>query len=84
MIVSHDREFLDVVTTDIIHLHDEQLHQYKGNYTEFTGMFEQKKRVEVKAYEKYQKSIHKAKQSGDKKNTDKAEKEARKATNRRE
>ena len=24
LVVSHDREFLDIVTTDIIHLHDEQ------------------------------------------------------------
>ena len=32
--VSHDREFLNSVTTDIIHLHDERLHYYRGNFAQ--------------------------------------------------
>ena len=31
IVVSHDREFLNSVTTDIIHLQDERLHYYRGN-----------------------------------------------------
>eukprot|EP01128_Nolandella_sp_AFSM9_P004691 TRINITY_DN2145_c0_g1_i1.p1 TRINITY_DN2145_c0_g1~~TRINITY_DN2145_c0_g1_i1.p1 ORF type:complete len:715 (-),score=197.03 TRINITY_DN2145_c0_g1_i1:199-2319(-) len=34
-IVSHDREFLNFVVTDIIHLHQCQLHHYPGNYDGF-------------------------------------------------
>lgn len=32
LIVSHDRQFLNACSTDIIHLHSERLDQYKGNY----------------------------------------------------
>lgn len=34
IVVSHDREFLNSVTTDIIHLHDERLHYYRGNFAQ--------------------------------------------------
>ena len=32
VVVSHDRDFLNSITTDIIHLHDERLHYYRGNF----------------------------------------------------
>jgi hypothetical protein len=32
------------VTTDIIHLHDYKLHQYKGNFAQFEEMYEQRRR----------------------------------------
>ena len=32
--VSHDRDFLNSVTTDIIHLHDLKLHYYRGNFAQ--------------------------------------------------
>lgn len=35
--MSHDREFLNSVTTDIIHLHDERLHYYRGNFAQVGG-----------------------------------------------
>lgn len=35
VVVSHDRNFLDEVCTDIIHLNNEKLNCYKGNYTKF-------------------------------------------------
>lgn len=35
--VSHDREFLNSITTDIIHLHDERLHYYRGNFAQVGG-----------------------------------------------
>ena len=34
IVVSHDREFLNSITTDIIHLHDERLHYYRGNFAQ--------------------------------------------------
>lgn len=34
-VVSHDRDFLNWVVTDIIHLHKLQLHYYKGDYDTF-------------------------------------------------
>ena len=34
VVVSHDRDFLNTVTTDIIHLHDQKLHMYKGNFAQ--------------------------------------------------
>lgn len=35
IVVSHDRYFLDKVATRIWELHQHQLHQYQGNYSEF-------------------------------------------------
>ncbi|KAJ3361812.1 hypothetical protein GGF32_006987 [Allomyces javanicus] len=35
LVVSHDREFLDAVATDIIHQHDERLDVYRGNFSNF-------------------------------------------------
>jgi ATP-binding cassette, subfamily F, member 3 len=32
VVVSHAREFLNVVCTDIIHFKDEKLEYYKGNF----------------------------------------------------
>lgn len=61
VVVSHDREFLDSVTTDIIHLHDERLHYYQGNYSQFEAMFQQRRREANKEYEKHQKRIKAAK-----------------------
>jgi hypothetical protein len=43
-VVSHDRDFLNSVTTDIIHLHDLKLHFYRGNFAQFEEMYEQKRR----------------------------------------
>ena len=37
IVVSHDREFLNSVTTDIIHLHDLKLHYYRGNFAQVVG-----------------------------------------------
>ncbi|MHB8911184.1 MAG: ABC-F family ATP-binding cassette domain-containing protein [Lysobacter sp.] len=35
MLISHDREFLDEVTTHTLHLHDGKAKLYSGNYTAF-------------------------------------------------
>ena len=39
LIVSHDQDFLDSVCTDIIHIYQEKLHYYKGNYDHFKRVF---------------------------------------------
>lgn len=44
IVVSHDRDFLNSVTTDIIHLHDRKLHFYRGNFAQFEEMFEQRRK----------------------------------------
>ncbi len=64
IVVSHDRDFLNNVTTDIIHLHDYKLHLYKGNFAQFEEMYEQKRREVNKAFEKYEKQLKAAKASG--------------------
>lgn len=64
VVVSHDRDFLNTVTTDIIHLHDNMLHQYKGNFAQFEEMYEQKRREVNKAFDKYEKQLKAAKSSG--------------------
>ncbi|MFS8138127.1 MAG: ABC-F family ATP-binding cassette domain-containing protein, partial [Thermomonas sp.] len=35
LVISHDREFLDNVTTHILHLHEGKAKLYAGNYTDF-------------------------------------------------
>lgn len=84
VIVSHDRDFLNSVTTDIIHLHDEQLHYYRGNFAQFEEMYEQRRREMNKEYEKYQKQLKAAKKSGSKANADKVAKDAKNKANKKE
>jgi len=52
VVVSHDREFLNWVCTDIIHLTHKKLDYYKGNYDGFWAAKEQKKREKMNAYKK--------------------------------
>ncbi|GLC59464.1 hypothetical protein PLESTB_001490300 [Pleodorina starrii] len=80
IVVSHDRDFLNSVTTDIIHLHDNKLHQYRGNFAQFEEMYEQKRREVNKAYEKYEKQLKAAKSGGGKDAKAKAEKVTNNAT----
>ena len=64
VVVSHDRGFLNAITTDIIHLHDARLHYYRGNFEAFEEMYEQKRREVNKAADKYEKAMKAAKASG--------------------
>lgn len=64
LVVSHDQSFLDNVCTDIIHLDMQKLFYYRGNYTQFKRMLEQKRKEQQKDYEKQQKQIQQLKQSG--------------------
>ncbi|CAO3631241.1 unnamed protein product [Cunninghamella blakesleeana] len=51
LVVSHDREFLDEVATDILHMHSEKLDYYKGNFTNFYATKEERRRNQLKEYE---------------------------------
>uniref|UniRef100_A0A0K0ETJ0 ABC transporter domain-containing protein n=1 Tax=Strongyloides stercoralis TaxID=6248 RepID=A0A0K0ETJ0_STRER len=64
LIVSHDQGFLDSVCTDIIHLQDQKLYYYKGNYSKFKEMHEQKMKEHLKAYEQQQKTLTALKKGG--------------------
>uniref|UniRef100_A0A0D6QY42 ABC transporter domain-containing protein n=1 Tax=Araucaria cunninghamii TaxID=56994 RepID=A0A0D6QY42_ARACU len=64
VVVSHDRDFLNTVCTDIIHLHDEKLHFYRGNFDAFESGYEQKRKETNKKYEIYEKQMKAAKRSG--------------------
>jgi ATP-binding cassette subfamily F protein 3 len=35
ILISHDRDFLDSVTTDIVHIEHKKLNTYRGNYSQF-------------------------------------------------
>ena len=78
IVVSHDRDFLDSVTSDIIHLHDERLHQYKGNFSAFEEMYEQRRREANKQFEKYDKAMKAAKKSGNREQLKKAKDQGKK------
>ncbi|XP_067057734.1 ATP-binding cassette sub-family F member 1-like [Acropora muricata] len=64
LIVSHDQYFLDSVCTDIVHLDQQKLHYYRGNYEQFKKMYQQKVREQEKAYNRQQKQLKDLKASG--------------------
>lgn len=76
LIVSHDQSFLDNVCNEIIHLDQQKLHYYKGNYSMFKKMYVQKKKEMIKEYEKQEKRIKEMKAHGQsKKQAEKKQKE---------
>ncbi|CAM6103659.1 unnamed protein product [Calypogeia fissa] len=77
IVVSHDRDFLNSVSTDIIHLHDQKLHFYKGNFAAFEEMYEQKRRENNKKFDIYEKQLKAAKRSGSKAQQDKVKDRAK-------
>merc|ERR1719500_580743 len=64
LIVSHDQSFLDNVCSDIIHLDQCKLWYYKGNYSMFKKMEQQKRRERIKDYEKQEKRLKELKAAG--------------------
>ncbi|XP_033732268.1 ATP-binding cassette sub-family F member 1-like [Pecten maximus] len=64
LVVSHDQSFLDNVCTDIIHLDQQKLFYYRGNYGTFKKMLVQKRKEQAKAYEKQEKMLREMKSSG--------------------
>ncbi|ORZ31800.1 P-loop containing nucleoside triphosphate hydrolase protein [Catenaria anguillulae PL171] len=51
LVVSHDREFLDTVVTDIMHQHDERLDVYKGNFSVFEKTSDERRKQAQREYE---------------------------------
>ncbi|KNC97004.1 uncharacterized protein SPPG_07820 [Spizellomyces punctatus DAOM BR117] len=51
LIVSHDRSFLDAVSTDILHLHDGLLDYYRGNFSTFVGTKAERRKNQLREYE---------------------------------
>ncbi|GLT67715.1 hypothetical protein SLA2020_400030 [Shorea laevis] len=64
VVVSHDRDFLNSVCTEIIHLHDLKLHFYRGNFDDFESGYEQRRKEMNKKFEIYEKQVKAAKRSG--------------------
>ncbi|MBK7616424.1 MAG: ATP-binding cassette domain-containing protein [Vitreoscilla sp.] len=54
LMISHDREFLDAITTVTLHLEDAKLTRYGGNYTTFEEMRAERMTQQAAAYGKQQ------------------------------
>ncbi|XP_028178977.1 ATP-binding cassette sub-family F member 1 [Ostrinia nubilalis] len=77
LVVSHDQSFLDNVCNEIIHLDQQKLFYYKGNYSMFKKMYAQKRKEMIKEYEKQEKRLKELKAHGQsKKAAEKKQKEA--------
>jgi len=64
LIVSHDQDFLNSVCQEILHIDDQKLLSYKGDYDTFKELEKQKRDQQQKAWEQQQKSIKAKKASG--------------------
>ncbi|NWX89136.1 ABCF3 protein, partial [Nothoprocta pentlandii] len=54
LVVSHDRNFLNAVATDIIHLHSQRLDTYRGDYENFLKIKEERLKNQQREYEAQQ------------------------------
>jgi ATP-binding cassette subfamily F protein 3 len=54
LVISHDREFLDNVTTHTLHLHEGKAKLYTGDYTAFERQRAEQLRLQQSAFEKEQ------------------------------
>ncbi|CAF1852788.1 unnamed protein product [Brassica oleracea var. botrytis] len=77
VVVSHDRDFLNTVCTDIIQLHDQKLHLYRGNYDDFETGYEQRRKEMNKKFEIHEKQVKAAKRSGDRAQQEKVKDKAK-------
>ncbi|KAJ0247006.1 ABC transporter F family member 4 [Hirschfeldia incana] len=77
VVVSHDRDFLNTVCTDIIHLHDQNLHFYRGNFDGFETGYEQRRKEMNKKFEIYDKQVKAAKRSGNRAQQEKVKDKAK-------
>ncbi|XP_061575934.1 ATP-binding cassette sub-family F member 3 [Cololabis saira] len=51
LVVSHDRNFLNAVVTDIVHLHSQRLDSYRGDYENFLKTKEDRLKNQHREYE---------------------------------
>lgn len=54
LFISHDRDFIDAVADDIVHLHEQKLTVYPGNYSAYERMRAEKLAQQQSEYEKQQ------------------------------
>ena len=54
LVVSHDRNFLNAVATDIIHLHSQRLDAYRGDFENFMKIKEERLKNQQREYEAQQ------------------------------
>lgn len=57
LIISHDRDFLDKVATQILHIHDETMAIYNGNYSAFESQRAERLLLQQAQHEKQQKKV---------------------------
>lgn len=57
VLISHDRDFLDPVVNRIIHIENENLNEYTGNYSSFETMRAEKLLQQQATFQKQQKQI---------------------------
>ena len=57
VLISHDRDFLDHVVDDIVHVEHRQLNRYAGGYTDFERQRAERMALQQARYEKQQKQI---------------------------
>ncbi|KAG8045132.1 hypothetical protein GUJ93_ZPchr0008g13544 [Zizania palustris] len=76
IVVSHDRDFLNTVCNDIIHLHDKSLHVYRGNFDDFESGYEQKRKEMNRKFEVFEKQMKAARKTGSKAAQDKVKGQA--------
>lgn len=51
VVVSHDRDFMNTVCTDIVHVKDRKLHHYSGNYDDFDRVRKERLKEAARAAE---------------------------------
>jgi ATP-binding cassette subfamily F protein 3 len=51
LIVSHDKSFLDAVSTDILHMHSGRLDHYHGNFGTFVNTRTERRKNQLREYE---------------------------------
>jgi ATP-binding cassette, subfamily F, member 3 len=57
ILISHDRDFLDAITSHILHIELHKVIQYTGNYSQFEHHRAQKLALQQKSHEKQQRQI---------------------------
>jgi len=57
IVISHDREFLDAICNVTLHLENQQIKRYGGNYSQFEILRAQQQALQQSAYEKQQKTV---------------------------
>jgi len=58
IIVSHDRDFLNAVATDIVHMKNKKLTKYKGNYDSYEKQYYEHLKIVQKAMESQEREIN--------------------------